>query len=241
MADTITIDPRFRGPPTSANGGYTCGMLAEALGTDAAEVSLRLPPPLGEPLVVERDGAAARLTSGERIVAEGHRLDGLDVDPPMPPPLAEAEAARDRYPYFHDHTFPECFVCGPDRAEGDGLRIHPGPLDGRSVMSCDWTPEAEFADAGGVVDPVIVWAALDCPTGLAAHHFEAPEGTQLAVLARLRARRIAPVRAAEPHVVVGWPAGSEGRKRFARSAIYNAAGELCAYADALWIQPRSDP
>ena len=44
-----TIDPRFNGPPGSGNGGYACGLVAGLLG-GPAEVTLRLPPPLGTPL-----------------------------------------------------------------------------------------------------------------------------------------------------------------------------------------------
>src|SRR6185436_9559900 len=48
----LTIDPRYRGPDTSGNGGYTCGLVAAHVAGDA-EVTLRLPPPLGRPLRVE--------------------------------------------------------------------------------------------------------------------------------------------------------------------------------------------
>jgi hypothetical protein len=41
----------------------------------------------------------------------------------------------------------------------------------------------------------------------------------------------------EPHVVVGWPIGEEGRKRFAGSAIFTAGGGLCAYARSTWLVP----
>ena len=41
----MTIDRRYRGPLHSANGGYAAGLLGSRLG-GAAEVTLRLPPPL---------------------------------------------------------------------------------------------------------------------------------------------------------------------------------------------------
>ena len=56
MLASLTIARRFRGPRTSANGGYAAGLLAQALrlqGGDgeahgdeaqAVEVTLRLPP-----------------------------------------------------------------------------------------------------------------------------------------------------------------------------------------------------
>ena len=36
-ASTLTVPARFNGPPDSGNGGYTCGLLAEALGARPAE------------------------------------------------------------------------------------------------------------------------------------------------------------------------------------------------------------
>ena len=33
----------------------------------------------------------------------------------------------------HEHPLPTCFVCGPARAKGDGLRIFAGPL-GRTLL-----------------------------------------------------------------------------------------------------------
>src|SRR2546430_6225723 len=44
----IVIEPRFRGPPDSANGGYTCAMAAQFIDVPA-QVTLRTPPPLGRP------------------------------------------------------------------------------------------------------------------------------------------------------------------------------------------------
>ena len=49
MRQTLVIAPRFHGPPSSANGGYTAGLLANAAG-NSAECTLRAPPPLDAPL-----------------------------------------------------------------------------------------------------------------------------------------------------------------------------------------------
>jgi len=49
--DELVIDPRFNGPVGSANGGYTCGLVAGLL-DGIAEVTLRRPLPLGRPLPV---------------------------------------------------------------------------------------------------------------------------------------------------------------------------------------------
>ena len=47
--DRIIIDRRFNGPPNSANGGYTCGLVGTALEAPSVRVSLRKPPPLEVP------------------------------------------------------------------------------------------------------------------------------------------------------------------------------------------------
>ena len=64
----LVIDRKFRGPTESANGGYTCGVLASFM-HGPAEVTLRLPPPLERPLEVRTDGAL-ELKDGNAIVAE---------------------------------------------------------------------------------------------------------------------------------------------------------------------------
>ena len=65
-------------------------------------------------------GALARLRNAGAYAAEGKR--------------DEAVAASATYPGFSAHPFPTCFVCGPERAEGDGLRLFPGRLpDGRTA------------------------------------------------------------------------------------------------------------
>ncbi len=46
----------------------------------------------------------------------------------------------------------------------------------------------------------------------------------------------------EPHVVIGWRVGEEGRKRFAGSALLTADGEVLARSRSTWIVPTgTDP
>jgi hypothetical protein len=236
VAKEVVIERRFRGPPASANGGYTCGILASALGRTCAQVNLRKPPPLDRPLTVELDDGGVRLVDGAELIADGRPLEDLEVELPTPPRLHDAEDADRRYPYYDDHAFPACFVCGPDREPGDGLCIYPGPIEGRTIMACAWTPESDLADADGGVAPEIVWAALDCPSGNAAHHFARDERPM--VLARLRAKLARAVAVGRPHIVVGWPIGRDGRKHSSGTALFDAAGEPVAFAEALWIELR---
>ena len=42
-------------------------------------------------------------------------------------------------------------------------------VDGRDLAACTWTPGAGFALPDGTVDPVFLWAALDCPSFFGMH------------------------------------------------------------------------
>src|SRR4051812_16077308 len=110
----LVIDPKFRGPAGSANGGYTCGVLASLM-HGPAEVTLRLPPPIGRPLEVAVDGKV-ELLDGADLVAEAVQAE-LDLDVPDPLSFEEAEAAA--LPDGDtESVFPECFVCGAARDDG---------------------------------------------------------------------------------------------------------------------------
>ena len=221
MTETVTIPRRFNGPPDSANGGYASGVVAALLGGEA-EVTLRSPPPLDTPLDVVRRNASVELRDAETLVAVGEPVE-LALEVPEPVSVEQAEAARKRYAGFERHAYSTCFTCGPDRA--DGLGIFPGPVAGRELVAAPWLPLA------GEIAPELVWAALDCPSGWAVDEW----GRQDVLLGRLAAKLLAPVRGGEPHVVIGWPRGSEGRKRYAGSAIFTANGELVAYSRSTWI------
>src|SRR4051794_9069217 len=94
VSATIVIDARFNGPPDSANGGYTCGLVASAI-DGPAEVTLRQPPPLERELSVERNEAEGRalLFDGDELVAEA-----IAVEPdwfvPGPASVDEARVAE---------------------------------------------------------------------------------------------------------------------------------------------------
>jgi hypothetical protein len=226
---TVVIEPRFHGPPESGQGGYTCGLLAREI-AGAAEVSLRLPPPLERPLTLDRDGEGALLLrDGDAIVAEA-RPATLELEVPPAVGLAEAQGAVSRFEGFTRHAFPTCFACGPGRAEGDGLRLFPGEVEGREVIACPWTPDPALAGENGDVLAEFVWAALDCPTAFAC------DMSSPIVLARLTGRIDRGIRAGEPHVITAWHLGRDGRKHHGACAIATADGEVLALSRALWIQ-----
>lgn len=227
---TVVIDGRFNGPPDSGNGGYVSGLLGTRL-EGPAEVTLRVPPPLERPLAVVRDEQVVRFEDGDALVAEAVPA-RVGVEPPMAVALDEAERATAGYPGFRHHHFPTCFVCGPERGAGDGLRLFPGPVDGAPVSAAPWVPAVDLGDGDGIVAPEFVWASLDCPS-----YFGGVYG-RLAVLGRLAVDIRAPVRAGQPHVVLGWGRGSEGRKHHAAAAVTTPDGELLAVSRATWIEPR---
>ena len=237
MTETVTIPAHFNGPPGSANGGYTCGLVAGLLGAETAEVSLRRPPPLDHPLAVERAGERVELRDGADLIADGAPAELLLEVPgalPHDEVAAAVEAGRERW--TAKHPFPTCVVCGPQRAVGDGMRIFPVQLPGRDgLFGATWTPDERLSDGGGEVLPECVWGALDCPSSAPVANFGA--GPPM-VLARLTARLGCTVRAAEPHTLLSWKLGVDGRKREAGCALYDPDGRMLCASRALWIELR---
>jgi hypothetical protein len=230
---TLRIDRRFRGPSDSGNGGYVCGLVAAhvgaAVGGSAAVVTLRTPPPLDVAMSVVADGyGVVRLSSGDVTVAEGAQS-ALTAEVVPPVDRSAAEKASASYPGLTRHPFPECFVCGPERASGDGLRLFPGRLgDGRTA--CTWMVPAEFSGR-----PEFVWAVLDCPGGWAAEI----EGRPM-VLGRMTARLTALPDAGEECVVMGSVLGSEGRKTWTATTAYGADRRELGRAHSTWITLPTD-
>ena len=223
----------FNGPPGSANGGYTCGRVAQLVGAEAVQVSLRKPPPLETPLEVVRDGERVELRAGDALVADGGPTELL-LDVPEAVPRAEVAAAEEagRENWTAKHPFPSCVVCGPARDAGDGMRIFPAALPDRDgLFGACWTPRE--GDRDGWVSPELVWAALDCPTSAPVANFgEGPP----CVLASLAARLGCPVRVGEPHTILSWRLDVDGRKRRAAAALYDSDGLLTCASRALWIE-----
>lgn len=233
MSDVFVIERRFRGPPDSANGGYACGRIASLLG-GTVEVTLRSPPPLDHALDVERSGGNVTILASGKLVAEG-RPTTIESDPPAPPSWAQAVEAATRYPWFDNHPFPCCFVCGGERAAGDGLRIFPGAVDERTIAAAPFVPDASLLDdESGRVRAEIVWAALDCPSWFGMHCFHPFQGRGV-LLGRLAARIDECPRLQDRCICVGWFLGRDGRKMHCGSALYTESGALLAVGKATWI------
>jgi hypothetical protein len=157
----------------------------------------------------------------------------VHVDVPPPPTLDEAKAAEERFDRGA-HIYPGCFVCGPERTGGDGLRIFAGPA-GEGRVAATFTPAGEFADADGNLRPELVWAALDCPG-----YFAVQQAAGLALLGRMAVVIHRAVPTGEPLIVQAWDRGSEGRKHRAGTALHLADGTLLAAAEQTWVTLKAD-
>lgn len=237
---TVVIPRRFNGPPDSGNGGYSCGVVAALVDAPAVEVTLRAPPPLERKLSVEsRDGALAAVDR-EIVIAEG-RPTKLALDAPDPIPLAAAVHADSSSAYrdVEKHWFDTCFVCGPSRAEHDGLRMFPGRVGDDELFATVFRPDDSVADDAGCVVPEVVWAALDCPTSAPIADWD--DKRPPSVLAQLAVRIDGPLYAGRDYLALSWPLGADGRKRHAGAALYDESGEPVALSRALWIELKARP
>lgn len=229
---TINIARRFRGPPSSANGGYTCGRLAAFL-DGPAEVTLRRPPPLERDLEVrEAEDGAVALMDGEALVATA-RPAGVSVSIPAPGFEEAAEASRRTFDPAK-HKLPMCFVCGPDR--DDGLRIFCGPVvdaDWSGPVAAPWVPEDWMGDESGRTAPELLWAVLDCPTAFAAG---SAEGFPTILLGRQAVAIARRPRVGEKCVVTARQLAREGRKYFCEATLSGEDGEAVAACKATWIE-----
>ena len=236
----LTVPSRFCGPSTSGNGGYTCGRIAGYL-DGPVTVTLRRPvpldAPLDAPLAVERaDDASLRLFQDRTLIAEAASaasLGALKVPDPVSLGVAHMVACGARY--FWAPFFPDCFVCGMNRRPGDGLRIFPGPVPGRELWAAPWTPHPSVAGTDGRVRPEVVWAALDCPGGIAVAENDCLAEDTAVVLGRMTASLTALPAPGDPCVVIAWPGGGDGRKLTAGSALLGPGGEVLAVAWAVWV------
>lgn len=230
------IDRRFHGPPNSGNGGYSCGLVAGQVDGQVT-VALRSPPPLETAMTVsapDEDGVVS-VHAGEVLVATATPSPPVRSEPPARVDATMAQTATAHYWGFtHDHIFPTCWVCGPDREPGEGLHLYTGAVADApdNLVAAPWTPAEDLDDGTGGVASEHVWAALDCPS-----FFGLGPEPPMAVLGSLTVTQHAPVRIGAPHVVLGWTRGpQEGRRCPGASAITTADGDLVASGEATWVE-----
>lgn len=239
MTDQIIIGQRFHGPSGSGNGGYSCGLLARFI-DGPARIRLRIPPPLDQPLDVHRQGADVQLFCRGELVATGKPVK-LNISIPVAPDFESASNASTRYRGHESHFYPSCFVCGPQREQGDGLRIFAGPLapdsDGAAMVAAAWIPDESLANESGTVSDEYLWAALDCP---GAYSFREPDAGAI-LLGELAVEIRGSVVAGEKCVLIGWEISHQGRKHFTGTALFGENGQCRAVGQATWIEVPEKP
>lgn len=223
----IEVPSRFNGPPNMANGGYLGALVEESVG-EPIELTLRSPAPLDTVMHLVRGEQSMRLMHGETLVAEATPR-SIDLSAPIGPSFASAVEASKNYIGLREHPFPTCFVCGTDR-HADGLCLAPGPV-GDDLIAGPWIPGAEFDDGTGHVKRKILWAALDCPSGIVLMK----EQFRPVVTGKMAARIEKPIAIGEKCVVIGWAKAHDGRKHQTGAAIFDQQGDLCGVSDLLWI------
>ncbi len=243
---TFLVPRRFCGPPVSGNGGWSSGALAalvaaspddHATSWPTVEVTLHAPPPLDTEMdvTVEDDLTVARLD--DKRVGSARVVDAA-LAPVEPADADEVAAATAAFPGWRSHAFPTCFTCGTERAEGDGLRVFPGPTPSAPErFAAPWTPHPStsedwhaYGDADRSSSVGVAWAVLDCPGGWAGGFADRPM-----VLGRMTARLDAlPVIGVE-HVVVAEHRETIGRKTMTATSLYAADGSLVGTAEQIWF------
>jgi hypothetical protein len=233
----IEVAARFCGPPGSANGGYICGLVTQRIQRPVTVRLLRAPPLQTalklrglEPGVWVADDASVRYL-------EARSTAPLQLAIPAAPGYLQAQESSLHGPRdAREHPCPGCFVCGPDRALGDGLRIFAGPVPGRDLVAADWVPDPSLAGSNGTVRPEFLSAALDCPGFHALR-----TGPRPWLLGEFTVHVEAPVPANQRCVIVGWKIDGRGRKRVVGTALFDEGGKVCAWACGTWIEPRVWP
>lgn len=237
----LNIARRFNGPHDSGNGGYSAGLVAQKFpAANAVEVTLRAAIPLETDLVVRPNGEAIEIVSQDDppTLIISARATQLATPGAHSPGLEAARVAAQTYRGVEDHVLPHCFVCGPARAVGDGLRIFPDWLKDPAgvenpnlfpIVAAPWQPTPDLADATGLIAPEFLWAALDCPGAFAID-------AEPILLGRMSARILARPSTEAPIVVIAWRKGQDRRKHFAGSALFTESGDMLAFSEQTWIQ-----
>ena len=174
----ISFDRRFRGPLTSANGGYAAGSLATFLDAGPVEVTLRLPPPLERPLAVRNDGGTVVLLDGAAVVAEAR--------------AAELAAARRRASALDE----------AEAAAAQHVRLgEPGVLRVLLVRNPPGSGRARDPSRAGAATRAAARGAVDCPRARACGRLGGDRLRRRVRVARSRPRRCR----ARPHDRAGRP------------------------------------
>lgn len=200
-----------------------------------AEVTLLKPIPLDKILSIEGNpDNSFRLMDDDIIIATAQPIQ-FQISIPSPPSHTEAvKASRNYIGLGKAYLYPNCFCCGKNRPMGEGLRIFPGKPERKDLVAAPWMPEEWLQGESGEIKSEFVWAALDCPGGIACMG----DTIRPLLLGRFAVQIIEYPKANQRCIVIGWQSAQDGRKHFAGSALYSEAGNVLAYGRAIWIEPR---
>ncbi len=242
------------GPPGVLQGGLVTGLTAalaqriDPHGAPLHAVTARLeaPTPLGARLIARARPSEDAAVHDVEWWARGRRLVQARVELTGPDPLravGDLVALADvPLPEARpDPLYPSCFVCGPGATHPAALHTYPAWVT-RDTLSVPWVPDAAVAgDGSDLVDPMVVAAALDCPTAWAAMDAVRAQGYARVLLGTMRLRIAAPVEVGDPVRITARLDAIDGRKARARSAVVDSDGRVLAMVEvthlAVWALP----
>ncbi|MBP8248413.1 hypothetical protein [Phenylobacterium sp.] len=232
----IIVPRQFRGPPVTANGGYICGVLSNAVGGRGSAM-LRSGVPLDVPVTLtpgEDGGVVLTNAEGLPLGSAKPAADDAIPMPPTPPTIEEARRYQAASRFAQKSLHRGCFSCCIEREAGEGLGVHVGQIDGAPEGVCAglWTPHANFANPDGTMPDEITWAALDCSGSMA---WWVKTETPVGLLGTMAGEVLVKPKAGETYVVVAWADRVEGRKHFAGVALFDGAGQVMARSGQIWI------
>jgi hypothetical protein len=235
MTDII-VPRQFRGPPVTANGGYICGVLSNAVGgRGAAMLRSGVPLDVAVTLTEAEDGSVTLTNSEGLLLGTAKPADDSAIPaPPAAPSVEQARAFGAASPFASRSLHRGCFSCCIEREAGEGLGVFVGQIEGAPEGTCAgvWTPHANFADADGTIPDEITWGALDCSGSMA---WWIKTGAPVGLLGTMAGEVLRKPKAGETYVVVAWAREVEGRKHFAGVALFDDKGEVMARSGQIWI------
>ena len=239
--ESFTVPKQFCGPPSSGNGGYFCGSVASFFDIPI-EVRLKAPPPLDTTMHIQRGADLSAVYAGERLIAQVRPLtESIEPVPMLDLEAASQCSAEGLRGSLINHPFPTCFVCGPQRSEGDGMRVFTGPQEDTSLYGAKWHAHPAWSSNGTSIDPRYIWSALDCPSSGPAFATSVQADSDIAyVLGTLSVEIKGQVQVGEDYSIVCATDEDHERLYRTRVSLYGKDKSLLAAGYAVWIQvPRS--
>lgn len=242
----LRVPDGLDGPRGILQGGFATavGLLAARLADDfgapltSVRSRLHAPTPLGSELTVALrpgDGVAVHeveLRDADRLLVSSRiELAGHDPAPRTGDLLELADAPLPEVDA--DFDYPHCWLCGSAPSHPHAQLL---PMRRRGETTIvPWVADEALADDRGVVDPLVVAAALDCPGPAAAHRVLRDAGFGGCLLGGMEVRPYRDVPAYEPLRLVGRLDALDGRKVRVRVAIVDEERTVYAIGSSLHV------